>query len=87
MAFSFIFFVAPILIGFGYYWMKREFKNINKTIGSHELFVKQTSTDISKLTTDVAVLLERSTRSQEDSESIKNRLDDMQHTLLEISKK
>ena len=87
MAFSFIFIVVPVIVGFGYYWMKREFNNINDKIWDHDGFVERTSKDISTLTTNVAVLLERCGRSQEDIESIKKSIDDMQHTLLVMSKK
>ena len=87
MAITFIVILGAIVVIVGYNWMKREFKDIHDTISKHDGFVEQTSIDVSTLTTNVAVLIERSSRSQEDIESIKKSIDDIQHTLLVLSKK
>ena len=87
MAITFVVIIGAIVVGVGYNWMKREFKDIHDTISKHDGFVEQTSIDVSTLTTNVAVLIERSSRSQEDIESIKKSIDDIQHTLLVLSKK
>lgn len=87
MAITFIVIIGAIVVIVGYNWMKREFKDIHDTIQKHDGFVKQTSEDVSTMKTDIAVLLEKCGRSQEDISVIKDALNDIQHTLLIISKK
>jgi len=87
MAITFIVIVGAIVVIVGYNWMKREFKDIHDTISKHDGFVEQTSNDVSMMKTDIAVLLEKCDRSQEDISLIKDAMNDIQHTLLVMSKK
>jgi hypothetical protein len=87
MAITFIVIIGAIVVIVGYNWMKREFGNIRDTISKHDGFVEQTSEDVGTMKTDIAVLLEKCGRSQEDISLIKETMSDMQRTLLEMSKK
>jgi hypothetical protein len=87
LAIIFMFAIGTIVVIVGYNWMKREFNGINCTISRHDGFVEQTSEDASTTKTDIAVLLEKCGRSQEDIEAIKTSVGDINHTLMEMAKK
>lgn len=87
MAFGFIFVAAPIIVGFGYNWLKREFNMINRTMTAHDRFVEQTAKDISEIRTDIAVLLEQCSQSRKESKELKHTMDNVQNTLLQQSKR
>lgn len=87
LAIIFLCVLGSIIVGVGYNWMKREFKAINDTISKHDGFVKQTSSDVGKIQTNIAVLVEKCDRSQGDIEQIKDSTNDINHQLIEISKK
>ncbi len=87
LAIIFIFAIGAIIVIVGYNWMKREFKVFKEIIRKHDGFVEETAKDIGKIQTNIAVLVEKCGRSQEDMDEIKDSIGDMNHTLLEISKK
>ena len=87
LAIIFLVTVGTIVVIMGYNWMKREIDDINQTIEGHNGFVEQTSKDVSTMKTDIAVLLEKCGRSQEDIEAIKTSVGDINHTLMAMAKK
>ena len=87
LAIVFLVILGSIVVIVGYNWMKREFSAINGTISRHDEFVEQTSEDMSTTRTDIAVLLVKCGRSQEDIEAIKTSVGDINHTLMEMAKK
>ena len=87
MAFSFLAVAASIVSIIAYNWLRREFKAIHRNINDHDEFVVRTADDIATVRTDIAVLLEKCGGTKEDVESIKHSINDVQHTLLQMSKK
>ena len=87
MAFGFIFVAAPILIGFGYNWLKGEFSLVNRTTTAHDLFVAQTAKDISEIRTDIAVLVEQCSQARKESKVLTHAVDNIQNLMLQQSKR
>jgi len=87
MAFSFSAIAGMIIVGLLYRWLLREFKVIHVIIRDHDGFVETTSKDIGSMQTDIAVLLEKCGGTKEDVEEIKHSINDINRSLLVMSKK
>lgn len=87
MAFTFCMVAGLIIAGLLYRWLMREFKAIHVIIRNHDGFVETTSQDISMVKTDIAVLLEKCGGTKADVEEIKHSINDINHSLLVMSKK